>query len=332
MSKFTVLFTALALALLALLVFVFGNGGETTEGEQEVFLTSGKLLSVQTESIEDTTAFLGERFVLRFTIQYRADKIEPNVDSLATVPLDPFNIAGSAKVQKRELENNISEYIYEIPLRRITTIPGKSYFLNPILLKYEYLETGVEDVVDISPQHAFQTGSYYGRDLEGVALRPPQGAVKTNLSKNSIMLLGLSLASLIAIIFVLFRYKNSPEPTKDTEGVDEVAEAVLELDRFYNEDWVMEKAPRERLKQVANPALKLAKILHGISPHMFWKKKDSDDWTTLTTSLSSAYKRDLEGYEDVFAARDTIHRIFSDTVKKKRTLLGARKRLKTRGR
>ncbi|MEX2144918.1 MAG: hypothetical protein WD712_00860 [Candidatus Spechtbacterales bacterium] len=290
--RIAVSLTAVLLCIFALSAFflpIFGD--KERAGEREgIFIGSDKIMTVRYIDW-DSAHMLGEAFNITFVIQYRDDKIIPDIESIKNASFEPFDLTG-ATVYHRRTNDNVSEYIYKVELVAIRAMTGQEYALKPIVLKYEVISSGKIESADIAPQMPLQVGSYYGDNTENAYLRPPKTMFASNILLKSIL---FGISSILAFIFtgLLVRiWKEAPKPKIVREKVpyESIADKLAHFEKRKWDNLDSEQL-RIRMRELEELAIQMANDLFGVvSPRAFWANRDPR-WSEVLDLLRTSYTK-----------------------------------------
>ena len=219
----TLIILGILFALFALFVPSFGN---TEKGQEKLLLDEKRAsnfidyrIEVSNISGEDNTAHkLGERFRVRYVIQYREDIVRPNFDeAFASISFAPFELMDEAKTSQRIVDTwekesgdvNVVEYVYEVNLAVFDALVEDKYYLPSMELDYLSINTGIINVLNLAYSHPLHIADFYGGETDGVDFISAKnvfhdnGPVKERLFKYASYIFVIS-----AIMYLLFGWRD----------------------------------------------------------------------------------------------------------------------------
>jgi len=234
---------------------------------------------------DDYSHSLGERFTVRYRIQYVKDTVTPNFENVFNfVNFEPFEIEGEPKISHERVSSShvrgdtqveIFEYVYEVKLFLVTGLVSKLYELP--FAKVDYVSTS-------SFGGSNTGGSIYLRPLMSINITrnvtEPESAIYADL-KNAVknnnptikeLFLNagrlLNIATLLFVAWWVLGYKKK----KVSEKVALDQELLVRLGRFEDSTWLKSDSAVNRMRELAAIALRAAYVFNKIQPVDFYDK------------------------------------------------------------
>lgn len=282
-----------------------------------------------TNSLGNSTAhFLGERFVVRYIIQYREGFVKPDFDgAFNSTFFDSFEITKQPKVSDQEVYSRtqrrttirIREYVYELELAIFKGLVEDIYYLPSVELDYVFvgntIVTGDVGFLTMSYPHPLHVADFYGGETENVALLPTRGAFENNqTTKNNFHNFAAILFGSLALGFLVFGFRDKESHKKMLEKFSSEQKLSDDFRRFANKNWLSQKSANIRMRELESLAITMLKKFKDLEVLDFYRDTVSKELYDL---FASAWFSDQStvSYEDVGKAFTILFGIFADDLR-----------------
>ena len=316
-----------AMIIFASALFVFASltsefGGE--KSDSELFYDQMDVAKVQAiieVENDDYSVSLGERFTVRYRLQYVKNFIGSLRFESAFEFIDfaPFETDGEANIYHRKVgtyndgENNIEifEYTYEVKIFLVNGLVSEVYPLPSVRVDYVLkLGEGAGKSIDISGSQPMNvTRNVTNPEL--AELKDIKNSFDSNkdniknLFTNSARLLRVALFVFVAlwVIDALRTHKN--------KEIEISAEVVLfsKFSRFKNQSWLYSAPAVQRLKELRALSMQMAHTFNKVTPLEFYSKFAVGQlWSLFNLTDSPKAEAEIK-YSDVETAFEIIEKL-----------------------
>ncbi len=262
------------------------NNSQFQSGKDNVNLPAIQNISI--EAGLDSDVHVAEPFEYTIRVIYRPDKVRPDFRQLLRdISFSPFEQRHKTRTRIVEYKGSedIHEYVLSYTIIGIDVIPGNSYKLDDVTVRYTNLADNSLQTLTF-PSSLVQIERFYTDDPLNISLQ----AVKEVIADNTKIIVSLLIFSLIVFVSlpalllkkVLFKPHIKPHS---------IADKVLDK---INEIKASTHSSRSKLIQYEKLLLSLFKAYGNRAASVFWLSSDNDNDSVWSKS-AAATKPALEG-------------------------------------
>jgi hypothetical protein len=266
-------------------------------------------------SIDRDSYFIGDTIRYRARIQYRPDRVVPNLDTvMRSLPFFPFE-RREGHEEKRVLAGGIEEYRLDAILHGVKVEPQTTYELDPAVVFYQLKSASTGQLHSIRiPTPAIHITEYYPRDISPIPLRALKGTIH-DPSRARQWLIGASGGLALALAGFLLWWFGRRRREEDLSEAERLWREFHDIDRTSMD----ERAYLLRCERIFS---RLLQISTGTSPRALWAGDYPEDALWKETAarahggLRELYRRSRISHEDaerILGLLD-LDGIFSATV------------------
>ena len=281
----TAIASIIAVAIATFIFALFTHGfSEESSIETDMFFDESEFHAIQGIIEVENNDFshpLGERFTVRYRIQYAKELVNPNFDTaFKFIEFQALEVEGEPKISHRKVgtyqvgvANNyrdIYEYTYEVEVFFLNALVDNVYELPPVKIDFVYTEGTIQTYIRVFNE----TSIYVTRNVtdpsvaEYKDLKQSFGSNENTIKRLfsiSGWLFRVAAAFLVALLIFGNRKKVADKVTLEKNLIDK-------FNKFRSVEWVTSAPAVSRMRELRALALEMAYVFNTIEPLEFYSK------------------------------------------------------------